>query len=165
MPVSREQFRKILGHFATGVTVVTARLASGKRVGFTVNSFTAVSLSPPLVLFCVDHSSDSFRAMSAAKHFAVNFLGEDQEEISRRFASKSVDRFENVATRDGAHGSPLLEGCLGYVECRKVAAHPHGEHTIMIGEVLEGGAREGHPLLFFRSAYARLPKAASMLEK
>lgn len=165
MPVSQELFRRILGHFATGVTVVTARQASGQPAGFTVNSFTAVSLSPPLILFCVDHQSESFRAMIAAEHFAVNFLAEDQEELSRRFASKSDDRFHNVAYRDGTYGSPLIEGCLGFVECRKVAAHPHGDHTVIIGEVLEAEATGGNPLLFYRSSYARLDRPAQPPQK
>ena len=165
MPVSQEVFRKIMGHFATGVMVVTARLASGKRAGFTVNSFTSVSLSPPLVLFCVGHESDSFQAMSEAAHFAVNFLAEDQEELSRQFASRTTDRFQNVDWRDGVYGSPLIQGCLGFVECRKVTAHAHGDHTVIIGEVLDGDARGGNPLLFYRSAYARLAGAAGSPQK
>jgi len=154
--ISPQQFRKVLGHFATGVTVVTMRLRSGEPWGFTVNSFTSVSLSPPLILVCVDHSSESFQAMSQAEHFAVNFLSEDQPEISQRFALKTADRFAGVDYTVGSHGSTLLAGSLGYVECRKVASHPHGDHTVIIGEVLEARVRGGNPLLFYRSSYARL---------
>ena len=156
MPVSPERFRKVLGHFATGVTVVTTRLASGEPWGFTVNSFTSLSLSPPLVLVCVDHGTESFQAMRRAEYFAVNFLTKDQEDLSRVFASKLQDRFRHVPHSDSSHGSPLLDGCLGFVECRKIASHAHGDHTIIIGEVLEAKARGGHPLLFYRGSYARM---------
>ena len=156
MVISQKEFRRVLGHFATGVTVVTMRKRSGKYWGFTVNSFTSVSLDPPLVLVCVDHGTESAQAMSEAEYFAVNFLSEDQQEISRRFALKSADRFADLPFREGKHGSPLLEDCLGFVECRKVAAHPHGDHTVVIGEVLEAHAADGHPLLFYRGSYARL---------
>ncbi|MBI1954986.1 MAG: flavin reductase family protein [Acidobacteria bacterium] len=156
MSVSKEKFRKVLGHFATGVTVVTTRQRSGAPWGFTVNSFTAVSLSPPLILLCVDHGSESFRVMAEAEHFAVNFLAEDQEEIARRFATKSADRFRNLAYSEGGYGSPLLAGCLGFVECLKITSHPYGDHTIIIGEVLEAEAHGGQPLLFYRSSYTLL---------
>ena len=155
MSLSKEKFRKVLGHFATGVTVVTTRQRSGAPWGFTVNSFTSVSLSPPLILLCVDHGIESFRVMAEAEHFAVNFLAEDQEDVARRFATKSADRFRNLAYSEGGHGSPLLAGCLGFVECRKIASHPHGDHTIIIGQVLEAEAHGGNPLLFYRSSYAR----------
>ena len=156
MPLSSEQLRKILGHFATGVTVVTTRLASGEPWGFTVNAFTSVSLSPPLVLICVADGTESSLAMSQAEYFAVNFLAEDQEELSRVFASRSRDRFQGIAHASSANGAPLLSGCLGYIECRKTASHAHGDHTILLGEVLAGEARRGAPLLFYRSSYGRM---------
>ena len=156
MPISPEQFREVLGHFATGVTVVTTRRASGQPWGFTVNSFTSVSLTPPLILVCVDHQAESAQAMSEASHFAVNLLAEEQEELSLRFASKLPDRFSDVASSDGVHGSPLIAGCLGFVECNIVASHSHGDHNIVIGEVLEAGAAGGSPLLFYRGSYARV---------
>lgn len=156
MPVSQKLFRKVLGHFATGVTVVTTRQRSGSPWGFTVNSFTSVSLEPPLILLCVGRGADSFQVMAKAKYFAVNFLSEKQVELSRRFASKSPDRFSNVPCSDGAHGSPLIAGCLGFVECKKVASHLHGDHTIIIGEVLEAKVDGGNPLVFYRGSYARL---------
>ena len=155
MPISPDLFRKVLGHFATGVTVVTMHRSSGQPWGFTVNAFTSVSLTPPLVLVCVDHRAESAQAMSEASDFAVNLLAEDQEEISRRFASKLPDRFNSVDSSDGAHGSPLITGCLGFVECKKVASYSHGDHNIVIGEVLEAGAAGGNPLLFYRGSYAR----------
>ena len=156
MPISPEQFRDVLSHFATGVTVVTMRRVSGQPWGFTVNSFTSVSLTPPLILVCVDHQAESAQAMSETSHFAVNLLAEEQEELSRRFASKLPDRFSDVASSEGVHGSPLIAGCLGFVECKIVASHSHGDHNIVIGEVLEAGAAGGNPLLFYRSSYARV---------
>ncbi|MBI2817596.1 MAG: flavin reductase family protein [Acidobacteria bacterium] len=156
MPVTKELFRHVLGHFATGVAVVTTRQPSGKPWGFTVNSFTSVSLEPPLVLYCVDSSGESARAIAGSDYFGVNFLGDAQEHISRRFASRSGDRFEGVVYTETSNGSPVLEGCLGYIECKKVALHTHGDHDVIIGEVLEAHAGEGNPLLFFRGAYGRL---------
>lgn len=156
MPVSQELFRKVLGHFATGVTVVTTRHHTGEPWGFTVNSFTSVSLEPPLVLVCVGLTSESHQAMFAAKYFAVNFLSEKQQELSRHFASKSPNRFRAVPHSDSVHGCPLFDGCLGFLECEKVASHVHGDHTIIIGEVLEAKVDGGRPLLFYGSSYARL---------
>ena len=165
MALSSDQLRKVLGHFATGVTVVTTRRASGEPWGFTVNAFSSVSLSPPLILVCVGHSGESFQAMSEAEYFAVNFLTEDQEEVSRVFASRSPDRFDGVRHKDTANGAPLLEGCLGFLECRKTAAHEHGDHTILIGEVLTGEAHGGAPLLFYQSSYGRMETAKTVTSK
>lgn len=156
MPISPELFRKVLGHFATGVTVVTMRRPSGQPWGFTVNAFSSVSLTPPLILVCVDHRAESFQAMNESSHFAVNFLTQEQEEIASRFASKLPDRFSGVPCSDGVHGSPLIAGCLGFIECKKVASHEHGDHNIIIGEVLEAEAGGGNPLLFYRGSYAKI---------
>lgn len=158
MPISSDELRRILGHFATGVTVVTTRLASGKPWGFTVNAFTSVSLTPPLILVCVGNGGSSFEAMSKAEHFAVNFLAEDQQQVSHVFASRVEDRFEGVPFDQGANGAPLLRGCLGYLECRKTASHVEGDHTILIGEVTAGKASGGPPLLFYASSYGRMIK-------
>ena len=156
MAISSDEFRKVMGLFATGVTIVTVRQGSGAPWGFTANAFTSVSLEPPLVLFCVGHSGDSFPIVAAAEYFAVNFLSDVQAELSRRFASKQPGRFEGVEYRDGAYGAPLLADCLGYVECRKTASHAAGDHTIILGEVLAAaGAHDGDPLLFFQGAYRR----------
>lgn len=156
MAVSKEMFRKVVGHFATGITVVTTRLATGKPWGFTANSFTSVSLEPPLVLVCVDLKSESHRAMSESKHFAVNFLSDQQQELSKRFASRLEDRFEEILHFEGPHGSPIFPGCLGFIECEKTATHNHGDHAIIIGEVLEAKLEGGEPLLYYGSAYRHL---------
>ena len=156
MPITKEIFRKVLGHFATGVTVVTMRHPSGGPWGFTVNAFTSVSLDPPLVLVCVDHGTESFRAMTGAEYFAVNFLSEQQEAISCVFASRGADRFSGVEYRESPHGSPLLDGCVGFIECKVTGSHVAGDHTIIIGEVLEAQASGGAPLLFYAGAYGRM---------
>ena len=104
-----KMFRAICGRFATGVTIVTTR-SGGEPCGMTVNSFTSVSLDPPLVLVCVAHATESFQAMRQAEYFAVNFLAEDQEELSRTFAAKQGDRFARAAYTESPHGSPLLAG-------------------------------------------------------
>jgi 3-hydroxy-9,10-secoandrosta-1,3,5(10)-triene-9,17-dione monooxygenase reductase component len=156
MPVSKDLFRKVLGHFATGVTVVTTRHETGEPWGFTVNAFTSVSLEPPLILVCVDQGTESHRAMAGAKYFAVNFLTDKQQDISKHFASRSPDRFSAVAHSDSVHGSPLIAGCLGFLECEKVASHIHGDHTVMIGEVIDASVTGGDPLIFYSSSYGRL---------
>ena len=165
MPVSKELFRKVLGHFATGVTVVTMRHHSGKPWGLTVNSFTSVSLDPPLILVCVDRGTESHQAIAAVNYFAVNFLSERQQELSCRFASRSPERFSEVSYSDGTHGCPLITGCLGFVECRKVTSHTHGDHTIIIGEVVEAKAADGNPLLFYRGSYTRLEASLDVSEE
>ena len=94
--------------------------------------------------------------MNESSHFAVNFLTQEQEEIASRFASKLPDRFNGVVSSGGVHGSPLIAGCLGFIECKKVASHEHGDHSIIIGEVLEAEAGGGNPLLFYRGSYAKI---------
>ncbi|SRR5579885_3711551 len=156
MAITKEQFRKTLGHFATGVTIVTMKHPSGGPWGFTVNAFTSVSLEPPLILVCVDQGTESAKAMESADYFAVNFLTHAQQEHSKRFASRLPDRFHGVTYTDSLYGCPLLSDSLGFIECKKVASHIHGDHSIVIGEVLEAKVGEGEPLLFFRGAYGRL---------
>jgi flavin reductase (DIM6/NTAB) family NADH-FMN oxidoreductase RutF len=157
MTVANADFRKVLGHFATGITVVTATLPDGKRFGFTVNAFSSLSLNPPLILVCVGNGGEAGAAMNAASHFAVNILADDQENLSRQFSSRVPDRFEGVGSTNGTSGAPLLEGCIGYLECRKTSAHTEGDHAIIIGEVLSAECRDdGLPLLYFRSGYRRV---------
>lgn len=160
MAVSEDLFRKVMSHLASGVTVVTTTREDGTPWGFTATAFTAVSLSPPLVLICVADSTESYKAMTDADFFAVNFLSEQQEEISRRFAARLQERFVGVPYRSGEHGSPILDGCLGFAECRKIAAHTHGDHAVIIGEMLDGAARDDRePLLYYRGAYGKIVQA------
>lgn len=158
MPVRGDEFRGAMGRFATGVTVVTLLDDRDVPQGFTVNSLTSVSLVPPLVLVCVDHSANILRCFSENYAFAVNILSEEQEEISSRFASKTEDKFAGIAYEAGKLGPPRIQGCLGYLECRITNQYPGGDHVIFIGEVevTELGPEGGKPLLFYAGKYARL---------
>ena len=150
-------FRAACGRFATGVTVVTGMDEDKKPVGVTVNSFSSVSLEPPLVLFCLDKQALSFDAFSIASRFAINFLAEDQENLSNQFAKQSEDKFAGIEYEFNQDGVPILANCLGALECRMHAVHDGGDHQIIVGEVskiLTG--RDASPLLYFKGSYGRL---------
>jgi flavin reductase (DIM6/NTAB) family NADH-FMN oxidoreductase RutF len=156
-----EQLRSVMRRFATGITVVTT-LADGVPYGVTVNSLTSVSLTPPLVLICLARYLRIHAAIAATGHFAVNLLAADQEELSRRFAGQRPcpDPFAGLSVRPGRTGSPLLPGGLGHLECRVVAAHPGGDHTIFVAEVLDAEpGPEGPALVYYLSRYHRLDPA------
>jgi flavin reductase (DIM6/NTAB) family NADH-FMN oxidoreductase RutF len=156
MPVDKDEFRTALSHFASGVTVVTASCKDGVLRGLTVSAFSSLSLDPPLILICIDKRASLHDHLAEGSYFAVNILSEDQEIISRRFASKEGDRFSGIGYRAGTTGAPILEGVLAHLECRVVAAYPGGDHTIYVGEV-EGTAKtEAKPLGYFRGGYAKL---------
>ena len=156
MPIDRSELRRVMGHFATGVTVITTRDVDGKPYGLTANALYSVSLTPPLLLVCVDKGAESHPAFERSRRFAVNVLALGHEELSRRFAVSGGDKFVDVRHRFGTTGVPLLEDVLAVVECRVVAVHEAGDHTIYIGEVEHLEASEGDPLLFFRGQYRRL---------
>lgn len=156
MGVSKEEFRTALGRFASGVTVVTAKGAQGELLGITVSAFSSVSLEPPLVLVCIDKRASLHGHLSEGAHFAINILGEDQELMSRRFASKDEDRFDGTAYRESADGAPLIEGALATLECRAIHAYPGGDHTIIVGEVESTSVGDGRPLAYFRGGYVQL---------
>ena len=157
MVVSGDEIRRVMGRFATGVTVVTILDDDGAPQGFTVNSLTSVSLDPPLALVCVDLSAKVYPCFQRDRVFAVNILSEAQEEISRRFASKIDDKFQGISCRSGKSGSPLIDGCIGYMECRIVHDYPGGDHTIFVGQAEStASAQDGKPLLFYGGKYARL---------
>jgi 3-hydroxy-9,10-secoandrosta-1,3,5(10)-triene-9,17-dione monooxygenase reductase component len=150
------RFRTVLGHFATGVTVVTGHGPDGP-VGLAANSFTSVSLDPPLVLVCMAHTSSTWPAIRASGHFAVNILGEAHEDTCRRFGARAGDRFEGVGWAKGKTGSPILEDAIGFVDCVVDAEYEAGDHMIVVGRVVDlGQPAEGGPLLFWRGGYARL---------
>lgn len=158
-PISMEaaEFRRILGHLAAGVSVVSAVDPDGSPRGLTANAVTSVSLTPPLVLVCVDRTADTHDCIDRAGAFAVSVLAEDGEGLARRFATYPVEeKFQGVAFRSEATGAPVLEAALGWVDCRVWARYDGGDHTIFVGEVVDGDAREGGPLLYFRSGYGRL---------
>lgn len=146
-------FRQVMGQFATGITVVTAVDREGRNCGITVNSFTSVSLDPPLILVCVDNRSEFLRAISEADSFGVNILAAEQEELSRRFAARSENKFAGVAFQHGPAGAPLLHGTLATLECSRFALLPGGDHQIVLGKVEHLEYRGGEPLLYFGSLY------------
>jgi 3-hydroxy-9,10-secoandrosta-1,3,5(10)-triene-9,17-dione monooxygenase reductase component len=154
-------FRRVMGCFATGVTVVATRQPDGKPCGLTANAVTSVSLVPPLVLVCVDKRSETYPHFATAGTFTVNMLTEDQRDLSSRFAVSGGDKFNEVAFHWGQNGAPIIEGCLAYLECRIVHAYEGGDHTIYVGEVATGGSVEARPLLFYKGAYGSLADGAS----
>ncbi|MDQ1465785.1 MAG: 3-hydroxy-9,10-secoandrosta,3,5(10)-triene-9,17-dione monooxygenase reductase component [Actinomycetota bacterium] len=142
-----------MGHFATGVTIVTAT-DNGEPVGMACNSFTSVSLDPPLVLYCAAKDSTTWPRLHNAGHFAVNVLDEDGEAVCRVFATKGVDRFVDVTHHRGATGAPILADAIAYIDCETETEHDAGDHVIVVGRVVElGYASEGKPLLFYRGGY------------
>jgi 3-hydroxy-9,10-secoandrosta-1,3,5(10)-triene-9,17-dione monooxygenase reductase component len=150
------RFREVLGHFATGVTIITAS-DDGEPVGLAANSFTSLSLDPPLVLFCVGNSSSTWPRIEHAGTFAVNILGEGHEELSQLFATRGVDRFSQTPWHAGVSGAPVLDEAIAYLDCRLEAQYPGGDHTIVVGRVLDLDLREGaRPLLFYRGRYSRM---------
>lgn len=156
MPVGRDEFRRALSQFASGVTIVTTRDGAGQPLGLTVSAFCSVSLEPPLVLVCVDKMSSSHSGFLESRAFVVNILAEDQEALSRRFATKDPKKFEGVAYREGIAGIPVLGGALANLECRLVHAYEGGDHTIFVGEVERTEVRDARPLLYFRGQYVHL---------
>jgi flavin reductase (DIM6/NTAB) family NADH-FMN oxidoreductase RutF/pimeloyl-ACP methyl ester carboxylesterase len=149
--------RDALGCFATGVTVVTAMTSEGTPLGLTANSFTSVSLDPPLLLVCIARSAGSAAALSGAAHFAVNVLQIGQQPASVRFAGRSGDRFAGTAWQKGQCGPPVLAGSLGAFECERYAVHDGGDHLILIGRVIRATFDPRRdPLLYFRGKYRRL---------
>jgi 3-hydroxy-9,10-secoandrosta-1,3,5(10)-triene-9,17-dione monooxygenase reductase component len=150
------EFRSVLGHFATGVTVVTGQ-AGDQPVGLAANAFTSVSLDPPLVLVCPARISETWPLIRASGAFAVNFLAEHQEELSRRFGARGIDRFADAGWHTRTTGSPVLPDALAYVDCLIEAEHEAGDHQIVVGRVVElGRLAEGRPLIFWRGSYGRL---------
>lgn len=158
MPVDRQMFKSVMRRWTSGVAVVTTR--AGDRVaGMTVSSFSAVSLEPPLVLFCADKLAHSEPVLAEAGVFAVNVLAADQFELSAQFALAGNEalRFEGLACRSGPTGSPWLPGTLAVLDCRTVATHPAGDHVIYVGQVEAASvAAAREPLTYYDAAYRRL---------
>jgi flavin reductase ActVB len=150
------EFRRALGQFASGVTVVTTIDAAGQPQGLTASSFCSVSLDPPLVLVCVDNRLSARRAIEESRFFAVSVLAESQEAVSRRFASGGADKFASSGLVAGTNGAPVVAGALAHIECRLATAHLAGDHTIFVGEVTRLEAAPGRPLLYHESGYHRL---------
>jgi flavin reductase (DIM6/NTAB) family NADH-FMN oxidoreductase RutF len=151
-----DEFRRVLGQFATGVTIITA-IDGGEPVGVAANAFTSVSLDLPLVLFCVARTSSTWPRIERARKFAVNILGEHQEELSQLFATKGADRFASCDWHEGVGGSPVLHETIAYLDCEFWAEYDGGDHIIVAGRVLDLGVDyDTGPLLFFRGQYGRI---------
>jgi flavin reductase (DIM6/NTAB) family NADH-FMN oxidoreductase RutF len=148
-----ELFRKMMGCFATGVTIVTTK-TGGELHGMTVNSFTSVSLQPMLILICLANEARTTAAVRQRGWFVVNILEERQVALSNRFARPNEDRFAGIAYSLNEYDLPVLPDCLGHMVCRVHRIDPGGDHQIILGEVLTGEFRDARPLLFFRGAYA-----------
>lgn len=154
--VDPRALRNALGQFATGVVVVTAAAFDGGPVGVTMSSFNSVSLDPPLVLFSVDRRAFSLPIMRAAKGFAINVLGTDQQAMSDRFARAGEDKWKDVAHAAGIHGAPVLTGALASFECVPYARHDGGDHELFLVRVVRFTVHAGKPLLFFGGRYRSL---------
>jgi flavin reductase (DIM6/NTAB) family NADH-FMN oxidoreductase RutF len=145
--------RDVLGHFASGITVVTAQGPDGP-IGFTCQSFTSLSLEPPLVSFAPARTSTTWPRLRDIGRFCVNVLADDQDGLSGQFARSGTDKFAGVGWTPSANGSPVLEGVVAWIDCELYAEHDGGDHTIVVGRVLDLGATaERTPLVFHRGAY------------
>lgn len=149
-------YRKTCSLFATGITVIATVDAEGRPHGMTVNSFSSVSLDPPLVLVCIDLKNAMLGHFLTTAWFSVNILNEDQQEVSRRFSSAAQKRFEGMEWTPGESGAPLLPGSLAQMECLLTKTFEAGDHAVLIGEVRRAACREGAPLVYFGSAYRAL---------
>jgi 3-hydroxy-9,10-secoandrosta-1,3,5(10)-triene-9,17-dione monooxygenase reductase component len=157
-PIDSPSLRRVLGSFATGVTVITTRDTQGRCVGLTANSFNTVSLDPPLVLWSLRRQAGSMAAFRDARHWAVHVLAHDQQALSDRFARHGDDRFSGLKLGRGCGDVPLLAGCAAVLQCRAVQQHEGGDHVIFIGEVLECEHHSVDPLIFHAGQYAQLQR-------
>jgi flavin reductase (DIM6/NTAB) family NADH-FMN oxidoreductase RutF len=156
---SASDLRRAFGCFPTGVTVVTTRTGDGRNVGFTANSFTSVSMSPLLILVCLDQRSSVHQAFVNATGFVVNILAHDQQETAVRFAFRVTDRFEGVAWAHGKTGLPVVRGHTAFFECLLDQAIAAGGHTIFIGQVVDMGDTDAPPLGFHEGAFNQLVRS------
>jgi flavin reductase (DIM6/NTAB) family NADH-FMN oxidoreductase RutF len=155
-PVSSDEFRRACGRFATGVAIAGAMDANGVPHGLTVNSFSSVSLDPPLILICLGHAIAAIDVFREALHFGLSVLRANQRTISERFAAPMDNRFGPLPWRKGKTGVPLLDGALTQIECATVRRVSAGDHDIFIGEMTAALVDEGEPLIYFASEYRKL---------
>jgi flavin reductase (DIM6/NTAB) family NADH-FMN oxidoreductase RutF len=151
--IEKRELRNVLGAFTTGVTVVTTRDRQGKAHGLTANSFSSVSLDPPLVLWSQSVASSSYAAFNGSEHFAINILADDQIALSNQFAKSGANKFADVTCTDGVGGVPVLTGTAAHLECTKVAAYPGGDHVVYLGRVERIGRTGRRPLAFSGGRY------------
>jgi len=155
MSVTQEQFRNALGSFASGVTAVTTKDANGKLLGITVSAFCSVSLSPPMVLICIEKTAGCHYAFEESNVFVVNILREGEAETSELFASVIDNKFEEIDYSLGIDGVPILTNALATLECRVKFSYHGGDHSIFVGEVENISVDDGSPLMYFRGNYGR----------
>lgn len=153
-PVSADDFRSALSRFPSGVNVVTTKDAAGQPHGITVSAFCSVSLTPPLVLICIEATTASHNAFAESGVFVINILKESQRELSEQFAAPAIDKFEDVVFRSGIEGVPVLTDALASIECRLKHTYRGGDHTIYVGEVETVDLGEGDPLIYFQGEYS-----------
>lgn len=155
-PFDGAKYRQVLGHFPTGVTVVTAMSDEGPA-GMAIGSFSSLSLDPALVLFCATKTSASWGKLRGAGKFCVNILADDQEDVSRVFASKADDKFSEIGWKHSGNGAPLINGVLAFIDCDLHSVLDGGDHDIIVGSVTDLDVKhEGSPLVFFRGGYGRV---------
>jgi flavin reductase (DIM6/NTAB) family NADH-FMN oxidoreductase RutF len=154
-PLTPQAFRDVIGHFASGVTVITTAV-DGTPYGTTASAVTSLSLEPPMMLICMNRSSATGQAVMRSGAFAVNILGEGDDELARRFAGKGDDKFAGVQVETGEHGQPLLVDALAQLVCRVTQPVEAGTHVVFIAEVHEATARPGEPLAYYRGKFGRL---------
>ena len=155
MTIDSDTQRKIMGMFATGITVVSMRISDDETWGMTANAFTSLSLDPPLVLVAVKQGQ-THENLKKAGHFAINILSADQQDISDRFAFTGPKDFSGLNTTTDVTGAPILQDTLGYVDCEIHEVLAGGDHDIFIGKIIGGKLGEGAPLLYFSGGYANL---------
>jgi len=155
--LASETVRKAFGHFASGVTIVTAVSSDGSNVGMTVSSFNSVSLDPPMVLWSAGTQAPEYGSFAVCKKFAVHVLSETQAELSNRFATPDIDKFSGVEWQLSEHGLPVMSSCPMCLQCETVNCHDAGDHKILIGRVIEADINSDEPpLLYYGSAYHHL---------
>ncbi len=155
MPIDSPSFRHAMSRLPTGVTVLVARERDGGFIGMTASAVTSLSLDPPMILACIGHEAAAHAALTGGAAFGVNILAADQEEASRRFASKGEQRLDGTGMERTPAGFPRLPGALAWLEVRRTAVHPEGDHSIVTGVVEWAAATEGEPLLYFLGGYRR----------
>jgi len=148
-------FKEVLGHYATGLVVVTAATADGPA-GFTCQTFGSLSLQPPLVTFAASSAGQSWGLVRQSELVGISILSADQEPLARRFATTGLDKFDGTAWEKGPDGSPLLDGALAHIEGRISGVTTHGDHDVAVVEVTYVHARSGHPLIYFRGGFSEL---------
>jgi len=160
--IEQQHFRRVCSKYATGITILTVLDWRGDPQGMTANSFTSVSLSPPLILVCIDRQTSILSSFKPGTRFGVNVLQEEQKELSSWFSRSGHDRFSGIAWSTGETGAPLLQGMLATIECEVTQMIEAGDHVVVIGAALHATWREGQPLVYFNSSYQSLRSGTSV---